>query len=123
MSFTAAILQHFIDNIDNIIGMLTLALGDFLSLDEIDGLDGVFEVVFMTPEVDGISRLIIPISKNWLVSIAWYGNIGPKAMEGYPRTQASSVWALEAYPESEITKEHLAVQETIARLNVKYKPN
>ncbi|TGO20417.1 hypothetical protein BPAE_0297g00060 [Botrytis paeoniae] len=58
MSFTATRLQCFSDNIDDIIGMLTLAPITFLSLNEIDGLDGVSEVVFMTPEVDGISRSV-----------------------------------------------------------------
>ncbi|KAF7927067.1 hypothetical protein EAE99_005398 [Botrytis elliptica] len=58
MSFMATVFQRLNVNIDDIIFMVQAAPRDFLSLYEIDGLDGVSEVVFMTSEVDGISRSV-----------------------------------------------------------------
>ncbi|THV47142.1 hypothetical protein BGAL_0332g00130 [Botrytis galanthina] len=55
MSFTDIIARDLSVDMATVIGMLTSAPRDFLSLNEIDGLDDVIEVVFVKPEVDGIS--------------------------------------------------------------------
>ncbi|TGO19031.1 hypothetical protein BTUL_0006g00640 [Botrytis tulipae] len=58
LSFTGMIAQNICNDISNVTGMLTSAPRDFLSLDEIDGLDDVIEVVFVKPEADGVSPLM-----------------------------------------------------------------
>ncbi|KAF7887532.1 hypothetical protein EAF00_009826 [Botryotinia globosa] len=68
MSFIGMIVQNICDDIANVIGMSTSAPIEFLSLDEIDGLDDVIEGVLVKPEVDGISpsmRLNIDLMKRY----------------------------------------------------------
>ncbi|TGO52933.1 hypothetical protein BOTNAR_0309g00160 [Botryotinia narcissicola] len=67
MSFIGMIVKNVCDNIANVIGMPAATI-EFLSLDEINGLDDITEGVFVKPEVDGISpsmRLNIDLMKRY----------------------------------------------------------